>query len=37
MEGLELKFGAFLALIAYAVIAVTNFLGISEQNRNTNK
>lgn len=37
MEGLELKFGAFLALIAYSVIAVINFLGISEQNKNTNK
>ena len=30
-EGIELRFGAFLAFIGYAVTAVTNFLGMSEK------
>ncbi len=30
-EGIELRFGAFLAFIGYAVTAITNFLGMSEK------
>ncbi|GEM_PF-3938042 len=33
-EGIELRFGAFLAFIGYAVTAITNFLGMSDKKEN---